>query len=193
MAYEGLRQLGSEVRAPAVFYAQMIQTDPPVTYIVMEYIQGKTAGQCLREAQDDQAEELLSRAVSLAISELFRIPIPPGTRPAAISGETIKYDPVWEFGAPLHYENVQQMEDHFNEVCFPNIAPVPRDLHRVVLTQDGHNGFLRQETGLSVFGTSPRRPLSFVSQTCSLTTSSSASPTTSLPLTSPKPASCPPA
>jgi hypothetical protein len=30
------------------------------------------------------------------------------------------------------------MEDHFNEVCFPYIAPVPRDLHRVILTQDGH-------------------------------------------------------
>ncbi len=138
MAYEGLQQLESEVRAPAVFYAETIRTNPPATYIVMEYIPGKTAGQCLAEAQDDQAEELLARSVSLAISELYRIPVDPGTRPAAISGDKIKYDPVWEFGAPLHYENVQQMEDHFNEVCFVCVDPFLETCAACFLIQRRH-------------------------------------------------------
>ena len=125
MAYEGLRALGSAVRAPGVFFAQM---NYPETYIVMEYVPGKTAGQCLEEAQDDAeydiAEERAGLAVSLAITELLRIPIEPGTRPAAVSGSKILNPGVFDCDeAPRHYENVRQLEDHFNAVstrfCLP--------------------------------------------------------------------------
>ncbi len=132
MAYEGLRQLGSKVRAPAVFYAQM---NYPYTYIIMEYVPGKTAGECLEAAQDDSARELLAQSVSLAISELHRIPIEPGTRPAAISGDKIRHCLLFEdYGSPLHYENVQHMEDHFNAVRVSCVPPVANDLCKDLTT-----------------------------------------------------------
>lgn len=111
--------------ARVVFFAQM---NCPDTYIVMEYIRGKTAGQCLAAAQNDAgydaAEERAGAAVSLAMTELLRIPIEPGTRPAAISGTKIRHPGVFDTGeAPRHYEDVQQLEAHFNAVshrfCLP--------------------------------------------------------------------------
>lgn len=118
MAYEGLRRLGSEqVRAPGVFYAQM---NYPDTYIVMEYIPGKPTSQCIDEAQGDAAKEtLLRQSMELAISELHQIPMDPDTRPAAVSGARIQYLSVFEGDAACrHYENAQQLEDHFNAVSF---------------------------------------------------------------------------
>lgn len=113
MAYDGLRQLGSLVRAPAVFYAI---EDYPMTYIVMEYIPGKTAGQCLRESQEQAAKEAIYQSIALALSELHRIPIAAGSRPAAVSGGKIRHSIFDEQEAPRHYENVQQLEDHINAV-----------------------------------------------------------------------------
>jgi aminoglycoside phosphotransferase (APT) family kinase protein len=113
MAYDGLRQLGSSVWAPGVFYAI---EDYPMTYIVMEYIPGKTAGQCLKEAQEQTAKEIIYKSISLALSELHRIPIAIGSRPAAVSGGKIRHSIFAEQEAPIHYENVQQLEDHINAV-----------------------------------------------------------------------------
>jgi hypothetical protein len=50
VAYNGLRHLESLVRAPGVYYAFK---EANSIYIVMEYIPGKTAKECLEEAQDD--------------------------------------------------------------------------------------------------------------------------------------------
>ncbi|KFY01215.1 hypothetical protein O988_02866 [Pseudogymnoascus sp. VKM F-3808] len=112
VAYDSLRQLGSSVRAPGVFYAF---EEYFVTYIVMEYIPGKTAGQCLKESQDEAAKEVIYRSIALALSELHRIPIPESRlRPAAVSGGGIRHSVFDELRAPRHYENVQQLEDHIN-------------------------------------------------------------------------------
>ncbi|KAK3898785.1 hypothetical protein C8A05DRAFT_37620 [Staphylotrichum tortipilum] len=105
MAYEGLRALGSEARAPVC--------------------PGKTAGQCLAEALNDAeydvAEERAATAVSLAMTELLRIPTEPGTRPAAASGSKIRNPGVFDGdAAPRHYEDVQQLEDHFNACGNPS-------------------------------------------------------------------------
>lgn len=116
VAYDSLRQLGSSVRAPGVFYAF---EEYFVTYIVMEYIPGKTAGQCLKESQDEAAKEVIYRSIALALSELHRIPIPESRlRPAAVSGGGIRHSVFDELRAPRHYENVQQLEDHINAVSY---------------------------------------------------------------------------
>ena len=116
LAYHGLRgQPGCQTRAPGVFYARF---DDPITCIVMEYIPGKTARQCMKASLDGAAKELVRQSVSRAIGDLHRIQIDVNTRPAAVSGDKIRHFGVFERdGAPCHYENVQQMEDHFNAVC----------------------------------------------------------------------------
>lgn len=115
VAYDGLRQLGSLVRAPGVYYAFH---EYPVTYIVMEYITGKTAGQCLEETHDEAGKEAIYRSIAFAISELHRIPIPESRlRPAAITGGRFR-NSIFECDheAPLHYESAQQFEDNANAV-----------------------------------------------------------------------------
>lgn len=117
VAYEGLRQLGSSVRVPAVYYAF---EEHPMTYIVMEYIPGKTAGECLEESPEQSDKETIYRSIALALSELHRIPIPKEfqNRPAAVSGGMIRHSIFDCQEAPRHYASVQQLEAHFNEVSY---------------------------------------------------------------------------
>lgn len=115
VAYNGLRQLGSLVRAPGIYYAFKEGT---ITYIVMQYIPGKTAKQCLEETQDEAEKEKVYRSMAFAVSELHRIPIPESWRRlAAISGERFRHN-IFEFNlqATRHYENTQQFQDHMNTV-----------------------------------------------------------------------------
>ncbi|KFY88497.1 hypothetical protein V498_06770 [Pseudogymnoascus sp. VKM F-4517 (FW-2822)] len=113
VAYHGLRQLKSPVRAPGVYYAFK---EGRSTYIVMEYIPGKTAGQCSKESQDEAGKENICRSIGLAVSELHRIAIPEEfrVRPAAISGGAIRHSLFDDLVAPRHYENVEQLEIHIN-------------------------------------------------------------------------------
>ncbi|KFY42565.1 hypothetical protein V494_02351 [Pseudogymnoascus sp. VKM F-4513 (FW-928)] len=114
VAYDGLRQIESSVRAPGVYYAFQ---EGRVTYIVMEYIPGKTALQLLKEAHDEAEKEVILQSIASAVSELHRIPIPESRlRPAAISGGRFRHS---IFGndydsAPLHYESAQHFEDNAN-------------------------------------------------------------------------------
>ncbi|KFX88754.1 hypothetical protein V490_07421 [Pseudogymnoascus sp. VKM F-3557] len=113
VAYNGLRQIESLVRAPGVYYAFK---EAKSTYIVMEYIPGKTAGQCLKEAEDESGKEIIYRSIALAVTELHRIPIPESRRrPAAITGGVFRHN-IFEcyLEAGRHYENTQQLEDHIN-------------------------------------------------------------------------------
>ncbi|OBT47015.1 hypothetical protein VE00_02483 [Pseudogymnoascus sp. WSF 3629] len=113
VAYDGLRQIGSSVRAPGVYYAFKEDIS---TYIVMEYIPGKTAKQCLGETQDEAEKEKVYRSMAFAVSELHRIPIPKSRRRlAAISGERFRHN-IFEFDlqATRHYENTQQFQNHIN-------------------------------------------------------------------------------
>ena len=115
VAYNGLRQLESLVRAPGLYYAFK---EGASTYIVMEYIPGKTAEQCLKEAHDEAQKESVYRSIAFAVSELHRIPIPESRRRlAAISGEKFRHN-IFESDrkAGRHYENTQQFEDHINMV-----------------------------------------------------------------------------
>ena len=115
VAYDGLRQIGSSVRAPGVYYAFKEDTS---TYIVMEYIPGKTATQCLEETQDEAEKETIYRSMAFAVSELHRIPIPESRRRlAVISGERFRHN-IFESHllATRHYENTEQFQNHINTV-----------------------------------------------------------------------------
>ncbi|KAI8944947.1 kinase-like domain-containing protein [Xylaria longipes] len=111
-AYHELRRLGSPVRAPAVFYAFRYES---TVYIVMEYIPGNTARKCIEEAKTEEEKEHVINEVGLSLSELHRIPIASGSRPAAIDGGHIRHELFDEQEAPRHYENVDQLETHLNE------------------------------------------------------------------------------
>ncbi|KAH8156596.1 hypothetical protein CIB48_g11650 [Xylaria polymorpha] len=111
-AYHELRALGSSVRAPAVFYAFRYKS---TVYIVMEYIPGRTARKCIEEAKTEAEKEHVMNQVGLSLSELHRIPIASGSRPAAINGGRIRHELFDEQEAPRHYENVEQLENHLNE------------------------------------------------------------------------------
>ncbi|KAI1740860.1 kinase-like domain-containing protein [Xylaria scruposa] len=110
--YHELRRLGSVVRAPAVFYAFQYRG---TVYIVMEYIPGKTSRKCIEEAKTEAEKEHVLDQVGLSLSELHRIPVPSGSRPAAINGGRIRHVLFDEQEAPRHYENVDQLENHLNE------------------------------------------------------------------------------
>ncbi|KAK2877180.1 hypothetical protein FQN49_001375 [Arthroderma sp. PD_2] len=122
MAYHELRLLRSPARAPAIYYACTIEYK---TYIVMEYIPGKTAAQLLevpgktavelRKGISDPAKrEAIFRLVALGIHELHRIPVPPRSRPTAMDGGLIRHGLFDEQEAPRHYQTIDQLEEHLN-------------------------------------------------------------------------------
>lgn len=129
LAHQELKRLKSPVRVPAVYYASQLRVpsdygDPKVyygfnSYIVMDYIPGKTARDCLDVFKDDdRGQDGVYALIALAVSELLRIPVPPGTPPLSIHGEFIRH-PVFDMDeAPRTYDNTQQLEDQINAVSY---------------------------------------------------------------------------
>jgi hypothetical protein len=126
MAYDGLRSLGSQAKAPAVYYGCQVsvsykddQDTWPVlrTYVVMEYVPGKTAAQCLQDSvDDDKRKDSIYTRIAFALSELHRIPVAPDSRPAAVNGGRIRHELFDDNQASLHYRNVDELEQHLNSV-----------------------------------------------------------------------------
>jgi hypothetical protein len=123
-AQQELQKIDSPVRAPVIYYAFHDNTTMNATFIVMEYIRGETVGslrQKARESPPEQSQEMLeglSRRVAFALDEFLRIPIPSGTPPASASGGLIRHPIFKEHEAPRAYENVEQLEQHFNMVGY---------------------------------------------------------------------------
>lgn len=113
MAYKELRRLSSPVKIPGIFYACEVRHKG---YIVMEYIPGKTAGECLEGIKDPAGVDSVYSSIAFALSELYLIPIPPGSRSAAIDGGKIRHALFDDQVAPRHYQSVAQLEDHLNLV-----------------------------------------------------------------------------
>ncbi|EPE08551.1 hypothetical protein F503_04138 [Ophiostoma piceae UAMH 11346] len=134
MAYRELIRRDSLVRAPAVYYAFQCNY---TKYIVMDHILGKTAEDALNELsrcqakgsgdeaqktkQDNHQEDITTilEKVALGLSELHSIPIPSGARPAAVSGGPIRQYLFDGHEAPIHYENVGDIEMHLHTGYFP--------------------------------------------------------------------------
>ncbi|KAL7623752.1 hypothetical protein AAE478_005305 [Parahypoxylon ruwenzoriense] len=123
MAYRELRSLGSAVTVPGVFYAcQMGATgviyDVEVSYksyIVMEFLPGKTAAAWLKEIQDQAGIDRIYEKIASALTTLYRIPVPEGSRPTAVDGGLIRHPLFDEQEAPRDYQNVEQLELHINK------------------------------------------------------------------------------
>ncbi|KEZ43533.1 hypothetical protein SAPIO_CDS4441 [Scedosporium apiospermum] len=120
MAYEELRRLSSPVKAPGIFYAcdlelRGAQRERRKSYIVMQYIPGKTADEWLKNIEDLARADSIYSHIAFALSELHRIPVPPGSRPAAINGGKIRHSLFDDQDAPRHYQDVEQLEDHLNQ------------------------------------------------------------------------------
>ncbi|OAA67871.1 Aminoglycoside phosphotransferase [Niveomyces insectorum RCEF 264] len=115
-------QSESAARAPTVYFG--FQHDSPwsvpVTVIVMEYIRGQTVQEAWREASgDDARRETIRHKVADAFMALTRFPVDPAKRsPSAIDGSYIRHYIFEDQMAPRLYENVQQLEDHCNEVSY---------------------------------------------------------------------------
>lgn len=92
MAHDGLLAIQSGARAPAVYYACQIalpsREDPDDSslesrlYTVMEFVPGKTAEQVLQAADDEATKDRVYKQIAFALSEMHRIPVPDGARPA---------------------------------------------------------------------------------------------------------------
>lgn len=113
LAHKQLRRLGSKVRAPAVFYAcEMAMSLDSASFgarnsfIVMEYVPGKTARKVLEGAKDEAAEDAVYASIAFALSELHRIPVPPGTPPRGAGGGRIRNDTFDLREAPVDYQSV---------------------------------------------------------------------------------------
>ncbi|KAF2811044.1 uncharacterized protein BDZ99DRAFT_385390 [Mytilinidion resinicola] len=105
MAYHGLQQLQSPVRVPKVYYTCRYMH---VSYIVMEYIPGKTMGQLLKEHPTRKQD--ICNLVAFGLQELLRIPVPPDARPAGIDGGAIRHPLFDDSTAPLDYQNVSELD-----------------------------------------------------------------------------------
>jgi hypothetical protein len=131
-AHQELKRLQSPVQVPDVYYACELRVPGGFgpadvnygykSFVVMDYVSGSTASEWLKtpkDATDQSREELVYSQIAFALSELLRIPVPKDTAPTAIHGGKIRH-PIFDEGvAPRKYVNVQQLEDHINEVSFP--------------------------------------------------------------------------
>lgn len=129
MAHDGLRHLHSPVKAPGMYYGCQVEisykhkpTYPRAyrVYFVMEYVRGKTAAQLLEGAvNDEEAKDQVYKQIAFALSELHRIPVPDGSRPAAANGERIRHPLFNDEQCGNHYRNVTELENHLNKVgCY---------------------------------------------------------------------------
>lgn len=131
-AHDGLRSLESQVRAPAVYYGCQVaipyKDDPdgwPAhrTYVVMEYVPGRTAAQRLQDAIDDDAmKDFIYAKIAFALSELHRIPVPQDSRPAAVNGRRIRHELFDDNQASLHYPHISELEQHLDLVRYTHGA-----------------------------------------------------------------------
>lgn len=96
-----------------------------IVYVVMEYIPGKTAAQWLEDTQQPQNSDFVYSRLTLALSELLRIPVPHEHPPTAVDGGRIWHCIFEDQVAPVQYENVQELEDHLNLVlCTSSRIPL---------------------------------------------------------------------
>ncbi|RFU32368.1 hypothetical protein B7463_g3967, partial [Scytalidium lignicola] len=122
MAHRELQHLGSPVRVPGIFYACEMGK-PGITYnfevnyksyIVMEYVSGKTAAKWLESTEDPAHKERIYRKVAFALSELHLIPVPLDARPVATGGGCIRHCFFDLQEAPRQYQTTEQLELHLN-------------------------------------------------------------------------------
>ena len=86
-----------------------------MVYIVMEYIQGQTIYELLRDFPEGLLEDKFDR-IFKAIDALLSIQIPPDVAPGPVGGGTIKH-PIFKDGtASTEYRSVDELQQHIHKV-----------------------------------------------------------------------------
>ncbi|EEQ35141.1 uncharacterized protein MCYG_07960 [Microsporum canis CBS 113480] len=111
LARQELLRLRSPVAVPAVYHA--FEADY-VTYIVMEYIHGRTGTQILESTSVPAEREAVYRHMAAGVQELLRIPIPPKAPPSAFDNGVFSHIMFLDLEAPRRYQNTDQLEQHLN-------------------------------------------------------------------------------
>ncbi|KAH8807532.1 hypothetical protein F5884DRAFT_844472 [Xylogone sp. PMI_703] len=122
MVHRELQRLGSFIRVPGIFYACEMGKPGVMynfevnykSYIVMEYVPGKTAAQLLEDTEDPNQKEHIYQRIASALSELHLIPVPPDAPPAAIDDGCIRHCLFDMQQAPRQYQTTEQLELHLN-------------------------------------------------------------------------------
>lgn len=128
--YNEFRQMtnasGSGVKVPEIYHAFECEFDGEFdgeyqTYIVMEYVHGKTVGACLRDSSGE-ARNWVYDQVAKAIKQLLRVPVPTssGSRPGPVGGGCIQHYFFRDKVAPKEYNSVGDLQNHINRVCYWN-------------------------------------------------------------------------
>lgn len=85
--------------------------------MVMKYVPDKTAAQCFQDSvDDDKRKDSIYTRMAFALSELHRTWVAPNSRPAAVNGGRIRHERFDDNQASLHYQDVDELEQHINSV-----------------------------------------------------------------------------
>lgn len=118
--YNAFRQMtngsGSSVKVPEIYHAFECEDQ---TYIVMEYVHGKTVGAWLRDSSGETRDWVYDQ-VAKAINQLLRVPVPSGSRPGPVGGGCIQHYFFRDKVAPKEYNSVSDLQNHINRVCYWN-------------------------------------------------------------------------
>jgi hypothetical protein len=102
----------SEVKVPEIYHAFEHED---WRYIVMEYVDGVTAGTALRDLSADKKNWIYDQ-LAKAINQLLRVPVPSGQRPGPFGGGRIQHHFFRYDEAPVVYNSVGMLQRHINEV-----------------------------------------------------------------------------
>lgn len=127
-AHHELQGIESPIRVAAIYYAFKDKTTRE-TYIVMEYVLGDTVNSLIQRSletpeQSQKLQEAIYRLVAFALEEFLRIPVPPSSPPASVSGGLIRHPLFQDHEEPRPYENSEQLQQHLNLVRYVSLSPV---------------------------------------------------------------------
>ncbi|KAH9212293.1 hypothetical protein DL95DRAFT_246645, partial [Leptodontidium sp. 2 PMI_412] len=87
-----------------------------MVYIVMEYIQGRTIHELLKDFPEGLLEDKFDR-ISKAIDLLLSVRIPPNVAPGPVGGGTIKHPIFKDSTASTEYKSVNELQQHISRVA----------------------------------------------------------------------------
>jgi hypothetical protein len=109
-AFEQMKdQLGAKI--PRIYRAFQ---DGCWTFILMEYIEGKTVGELLQEPSADH--DWIYNQVADAVRQMLGFPVPEGVSLGPIGGGCAQHCFFKDHVAPMEYPSVPVLEKHINKV-----------------------------------------------------------------------------
>jgi len=105
------RDTASSVKVPKIYRAFEFEGQ---MYVVMEYIQGRTAGSLLRDSATDK--NWIYNQIAKAFAHLLWVPVPQNSRLGPVGGGYIHHCFFKDGVAPIEYESVEDLQSHINKV-----------------------------------------------------------------------------